>query len=365
MGRGKKIVGMVLIFLLLAMPCIVVEGKKYEPTAKIIINLSSCTLSYYEGKRLIKKYPIAIGKGSTPTPCGVFRIIDKEINPCWYPPNKQGMVVSSGPQNPLGYRWMGFWGTYGIHGTNEPWSIGSAVSNGCIRMYEQDIEELFPKVSYNTTVIVSEQEISEAAIFTELYTIKIDNQEFEEYLLVWDNTIYAPVFPLGTCLNQSVAWDKEQQVVVSQQCAVSGIVKNNVVYVAIDDLPSLFTIRQSWDEYNHCLRIYRLEKWLPGPSIAYQVRYIGDATYLPLVAVVKDLGKPMQWDASQTIVWLGTRKITIKIVAAEPYIAVSKISEYFNASVTCNAGRETVDVHYWCWPMDYSMALGEMADMGE
>lgn len=364
MGRAKKILAMVLIFLLLGMPCIIVEGKKYEPTAKIIINLSSSTLSYYEGKKLIKVYPIAIGKSSTPTPCGLFRIVDKEINPCWYPPNKRGIVVPSGPQNPLGYRWMGFGGTYGIHGTNEPWSIGAAASNGCIRMYEEDVEELFSNVSYNTPVIISEQETSENYLGINRSSIKVDDKELEDELVVWDDIIYAPVLAVAASLNREIIWDEEQQAVSSQQGTVAGKVKNNIVYVAIQDLPALFTIRQSWDEYKQCIRIYTLEDWRPGPSVAYQVQRIDDVAYLPLIAVAKELGKEINWDKSQTNVWLGTRKITVKIVAEQPYVAVSKISEYFNASVTWDVEGETVDIHYWCWPMDYSMSLGEMADMG-
>jgi len=73
----------------------------------LIINLPSRTLTLYDSDNLIKVYPIAIGKSATPSPLGNFRIIQKEIDPWWFPP-RTGRAVPSGPDNPLGYRWMGF-----------------------------------------------------------------------------------------------------------------------------------------------------------------------------------------------------------------------------------------------------------------
>lgn len=105
----------------------------------ISINLSARRLSYLEGERLVKMYPVGVGKPSTPTPTGNYNIIEKIIN----------------PGGALGSRWMGLsipTGNYGIHGTNNPQSIGGYVSHGCIRMFNQDVEELFPRVSIGTPV---------------------------------------------------------------------------------------------------------------------------------------------------------------------------------------------------------------------
>lgn len=111
---------------------------------RIMINLSRRQLSWYSSGQLIKTYPVAIGKPTTPTPSGIYRVVNKIMHP--------GGV--------LGTRWMGLdipttGGPYGIHGTNNPSSIGKAVSNGCIRMYNRDVEELFPQVSIGTTVEIS------------------------------------------------------------------------------------------------------------------------------------------------------------------------------------------------------------------
>jgi len=99
----------------------------------ISVNLATRRLTHYEGERLIKTYPVGVGKPSTPTPTGNYNIVVKIMN----------------PGGALGSRWMGLSipkGNYGIHGTNNPSSIGGYVSNGCIRMYNHDVEELFPKV---------------------------------------------------------------------------------------------------------------------------------------------------------------------------------------------------------------------------
>lgn len=108
----------------------------------ITINLMTRRLAFHEGGRMVNTYPVGVGKTSTPTPIGNYSIREKVMYP--------GGV--------LGTRWMGLsipGGNYGIHGTNNPSSIGGYVSNGCIRMYNQDVEELFPRVMIGTAVEIS------------------------------------------------------------------------------------------------------------------------------------------------------------------------------------------------------------------
>ena len=108
----------------------------------ININTSSRVLYLLSGSKLLGNYPIAVGKPSTPTPSGIYTVVNKIINP-------GGM---------LGTRWLGLNipnGAYGIHGTNSPESIGKAISNGCIRLHNQDIEKFFPNVSVGTEVTIT------------------------------------------------------------------------------------------------------------------------------------------------------------------------------------------------------------------
>lgn len=110
---------------------------------KIEVNLSLRRLKLFDSYSLRGVYPVAIGKPETPTPPGHWHITRKIINP--------GGI--------LGSRWMELSipssdGPYGIHGTTQPWSIGKAVSNGCIRMYNHHAEEVFSQVSIGTPVII-------------------------------------------------------------------------------------------------------------------------------------------------------------------------------------------------------------------
>ncbi|MBF7082673.1 L,D-transpeptidase family protein [Desulfallas sp. Bu1-1] len=115
-------------------------AEKFDHTGqRLTINTVQRRLRHFNGERLMKEYPVAVGKPSTPTPPGSYKIKNKIVNP--------GGI--------LGTRWMGLTipgGNYGIHGTNNPASIGNAVSLGCIRMHNHDIEELFPQVAIGTPV---------------------------------------------------------------------------------------------------------------------------------------------------------------------------------------------------------------------
>ncbi|HZK56517.1 MAG TPA: L,D-transpeptidase [Desulfosporosinus sp.] len=105
----------------------------------IVIHITCRQLELYEGNRLIKHYPIAVGKVSNPTPHGHYTIITKTA----YPRNIYGshLMALSLPH-------------YAIHGTNNPSSIGQAVSKGCIRMHNHDIKNLYQNVEIGTTVII-------------------------------------------------------------------------------------------------------------------------------------------------------------------------------------------------------------------
>lgn len=105
----------------------------------ITINTNNRTLALINNGKVQKSYPVALGKPSTPTPRGSFRIINKQIN----------------PGGPYGARWLGLnapQGGIGIHGTNNPSSIGRNVSNGCIRMHNNAVIELSNIVPVGTAV---------------------------------------------------------------------------------------------------------------------------------------------------------------------------------------------------------------------
>jgi len=108
-----------------------------KPIYNISINTIEHTLSLYIDNELFKTYPVAVGKPSTPSPKGVFTIVRKALN----------------PGGPFGVRWIGLSKRhYGIHGTNNPNSIGKDISHGCIRLYNEDVSELYDLVLIGDTV---------------------------------------------------------------------------------------------------------------------------------------------------------------------------------------------------------------------
>lgn len=124
----------------------------------ILADKSDFTLTLLLNGHFIKQYPVGLGK-SDKTPVGVFIIDNRLINPTWYSPD--GVFPFGNPKNVLGTRWMGFedkeglYG-YGIHGTADPDSIGKEMSNGCIRLRNEDVEELFDFVKAKTRVVIQE-----------------------------------------------------------------------------------------------------------------------------------------------------------------------------------------------------------------
>lgn len=118
---------------------------------KIVIDTSNNTLLLFLDDKLVKIYPVGTAKYRN-TPIGEFKITNKLIDPTWYAP-EGGVYPFGDPNNIIGTRWMGIDEPgYGIHGTADPESIGKYVSRGCVRMLNEDVEELFTIVPIGTKV---------------------------------------------------------------------------------------------------------------------------------------------------------------------------------------------------------------------
>lgn len=113
------------------------------PRIRMEIDLVKHTLTVFSDNQLIKQFKVGVGKSSTPSPLGEWKVVQKSLN--W--------------GNGFGTRWMGLnvpWGVYGIHGTDKPYSVGGNLSHGCIRMRNQDVEVLYPLIPMGTTVKIME-----------------------------------------------------------------------------------------------------------------------------------------------------------------------------------------------------------------
>jgi len=118
---------------------------------RAVVSKRNYTLDVYLGDAFVRDFKVGLGADDS-TPTGEWRVSTKLVNPTYYPPRGGDIVSADDPKNPLGERWIGLVGVsgaavdqqrYGIHGTNEPDSIGKSVSMGCIRLHNEDVEALF------------------------------------------------------------------------------------------------------------------------------------------------------------------------------------------------------------------------------
>jgi hypothetical protein len=130
------------------------------PNNAIVVRLQDFKLDLYEGSSVIKHYPVGVGALRFPTPPGAYYVRSKAVNPTWRNPGSgwsRGMpaYIGPGPRNPLGTRALRLdRGALVIHGTPQPWTIGTRASHGCIRMKRPDVEQLFDLVPEQTPVFI-------------------------------------------------------------------------------------------------------------------------------------------------------------------------------------------------------------------
>lgn len=279
------------------------SASQGQDSLKIVINLPSRVLMLYKGQTLLETYAVGIGTPENQTPLGSYRVVSKEKNPVWIKPGDGPQVrIESGPENPLGYRWIEFDGLYGIHGTNRPESIGGYVSNGCVRMREEDVEALYDQISIGTPVEITYQRIfwdiaEDGTAFLRLYPdaygiqpISFDRIEAElkkmglggfidrdllrSYIKqdngnplplgksfplvvygkkinargVYRNGVYSiPVVPVAAEQKLDVQWDAAAEIVSSEYGSAPGFVRGDILYMAADDLYAVFHLYGSWN----------------------------------------------------------------------------------------------------------------------
>jgi L,D-transpeptidase ErfK/SrfK len=146
------------------------------PRDGIVINIAEMRLYYFprepvNGRAVVITHPISIGREDWATPLGLTKVVKKDKDPAWYPPetiraehaangDPLPKMVPPGPQNPLGLYALrlGLSG-YLIHGTDKPFGIGMQVTHGCMRLYPEDIETMFAQVPVGTPVNIINQPV--------------------------------------------------------------------------------------------------------------------------------------------------------------------------------------------------------------
>jgi len=134
-----------------------IDAESRVANRRLVIRLNQRRVFVYEGDATLVSYPIAVGRAGWETPKGEFEVFQMIKDPSWQHP-WNGSIVPPGPDNPLGRRWIGFWtdgvNAIGFHGTPNESLVGQAVSHGCIRMKNADVQNLFAMVANGTTVTV-------------------------------------------------------------------------------------------------------------------------------------------------------------------------------------------------------------------
>jgi hypothetical protein len=278
-------------------------GLQQAHKMKIIINIPSRLLTLFSDGKAVCMYAVGIGRFDAPTPVGEYQILSKEINPTWIKPGEEVVKIESGPDNPLGYRWMQIEGNYGIHGTNQPNSIGGYVSSGCIRMREADVEELYDLVPIGTPVsiiykrlvierspdkvvtfyiypdeyhsqpldiqavnkklaefgvdrFVSDEKISEkllaangeATFIGKSFSVMVNEQKLDMAGVVQSGMVYLPVMPIASQLKLAVNWNKDSASLNTAYGTVPGYVKKDILYMNAKDVDKLFHLELDWHD---------------------------------------------------------------------------------------------------------------------
>ncbi len=366
----------------------------------IVVNLPSRTLSLLDNGRLVKVYPVAIGSPATPTPQGIFKIFDKELNPTWYPPGKN-YSVASGPGNPLGYRWLEFATNYGIHGTNQPESIGTVISNGCIRMNENDVEELFDQVSIGTSVTVSYDRVQvqidkagqasvgvypdvyglggvtadnvKARLFqygladfvsdenisrliadgsalqipvANVYYLKVNESLLADKAISIDGTVYIPVDSIATATQASFIFDENSHLLKLNTKTVPALRRGQHIYVTLENEQAIFGGRFVLNNEKKQVEIQVMQVFVNGKKVRFPIQQVGLILALPIEDVAESLGMKLLYDDRTGNVTVKGQSVPVTVLQGHPYIQINKINEFFDAYLYYNEAAQTIEITY-------------------
>lgn len=350
---------------------------------EIWLNIPAFRLSYWEDGQLIKEYPVAVGKPDSPTPEGTFTVLNKLVDPTWYPPDGS-RPVPPGPGNPLGRRWLGFAPGYGIHGTNNPASIGRAVSLGCVRMHNQDVEELYANVSPGTPVhIVYEtlegrwqpeegrfsltiypdvygrgmntleylqQKIGElglgglwtkealAALLEEVnkgpvnigfpeISFTLNGKSLELDFLWLEGKLLLPLRPVAEALGFALSWEPQKGPLLEGEPVQEGLIVEGTTYLSLPAFRELLGVKADWQLHEQNLALYRIivtygDCVLTDAIIREKGQYYIEANFLATA-----LGLPYRWLPEEGLAYILEEYIPGIERSGQLYLSLAALAE--------------------------------------
>ena len=239
-------------------------------------------LAFFSDGKLVRTFPVATGRTKSLTPEGSFKIVVKIKNRPYY----KEKIPGGDPRNPLGDRWMGlevngtYGTTYAIHGNSNENSIGKYVSSGCIRMHNDDIHWLFPKVEKNTRVVITTSSagmeslaskngyVLGRTLFAGTLIFNDVSTKLNQPLVMENSRLYVPLRELMKLLGGEVKWNNQEEMLtlkwgdrtinykpLNSTATVNGkaiailpsLNQNNSVMIPLKNIPELLGVQVKWN----------------------------------------------------------------------------------------------------------------------
>ncbi|WP_052410092.1 L,D-transpeptidase family protein [Paenibacillus durus] len=279
-GRGWRTTLSLMLALILLCTGIFAGEADAAGTQMLVINKKVNKLAFFDGGKLVKVFPVATGREQSLTPEGSFKIVNKIKNRPYY----KDHIPGGDPANPLGDRWLGLDAlgtrgtTYAIHGNNRESSIGKYVSAGCIRMHNDDIHWLFPRVMKNTTVVITSSALDMESIarkygyvlgtntFAGTIVVNGGATKLSQPFILENSRVYVPLRETASVLGAKLGLDSEGALTITMgsraashkpladYATVNGAKvailasrnENGTLMIPLSSVPLLFGVQIKW-----------------------------------------------------------------------------------------------------------------------
>lgn len=352
---------------------------------RIVLNLPALILEYYEGDTLIKAYPVAVGRKTSQTPVGDFKVINKSKNPTWSPRGRS--PIPPGPANPLGTRWIGFKNGYGIHGNNKPSVIGTLASAGCVRLYNEDVEELYEKVAVGTPVKVIYQTFEIAGngqkpyikAYPDLYGFGVNTREsiiakLNEHKMVIPekklSVLFSNVNKKTVIFNEGYLMkfngeivtndieEIEQEFYINKQelevffGATCGSYQATLVedkeYIPLKEVFDSITTNIEINEVEEIIDIQGNLITLNGKILnAGYIQQDYDTILIHIRPLAEALGWDVSWDNEIRTAFLNNNPLKTSLINSRSYMLVEELSLLLNVNFTYNSRKSMLNFYSW------------------
>lgn len=295
---------------------------------------------------------------------------------------------------------MEFAPMYGMHGTNNPASIGHAASNGCVRMQEEDVEALYAMVSVGTPVhvtydrvlvrvlngmlsvgiypdvyslvtitsddvrrallkqkvidVVSDDQIASLideqadrqVVLTDVSDVYVNGTLYRTHFYTINDLTYLPVWAIAGPLHREIIWNEQTGVVSNGLRGVTGQIRDNMVLIGVGDVSHLFGGKQTWNPDNRSLD-YRQEKVIGNKKALFSdVQVVDGIMAIPVMPLADqlDMRDKVSWQPAQGVLTVRGRAVPVCLIDNQPYIKITDINNAFGTYVYWNQGEETIEL---------------------